>query len=143
AEGHQILAAARNDFVLYDGVIEMVQTVRRRGFKLGIVTDSVTPTAETLRCLAEQGLDSPWDAFANSMEVGACKPDPRLYQAALTQSGVAPAEAVFVGHEQGELDGAHALGMTTVAVLHKAAVQGDFIIQRVTDLPALAILQRA
>jgi FMN phosphatase YigB (HAD superfamily) len=55
AEGHQVLAAARRDFVLYDGVVEMVQTLWTRGFKLGIVTDTVTPTAETLRCFAHQG----------------------------------------------------------------------------------------
>jgi epoxide hydrolase-like predicted phosphatase len=144
AEGHQVLAAARHDFVLYNGVVEMVQTLRTRGFKLGIVTDTVTPTAETLHYLAEQGLDITWDAFANSTEVGTRKPDPRIYQAALTQSGVAPAETVFVGHNQAELDGAHALGMTTVAVLHKkATVRGDFILQRVTDLPTLPILQQA
>jgi HAD superfamily hydrolase (TIGR01509 family) len=144
AEGHQVLAAARRDFVLYDGVVEMVQTLWTRGFKLGIVTDTVTPTAETLRCFAHQGLDIAWDAFANSTEVGARKPDPRIYQAALTQSGVAPAETVFVGHNQAELNGAHALGMTTVAVLHKkATVRGDFTLQRVTDLPTLPILQQA
>jgi hypothetical protein len=33
AKGHRVLAAARHDFVLYDEVMEMVQTLRTRGFK--------------------------------------------------------------------------------------------------------------
>src|SRR5947207_14985163 len=116
-----MLSTARRDIVLYEGVVKMVQTLCTRVFKLSIVTDTVTPTTETLCYFAHQGLDIAWDAFANSTEVGTRKPDPRIYQAALTQSGVAPAETVFVGHNQAELNGAHALGMTTVALLHKKA----------------------
>lgn len=143
AEGHAALAANRTNFVLYPGVVEVLQTLRARSFKLGVVTDTLMTTEEILGRFAQQGLDIVWDAFANSMDVQAKKPDPRMYLFALAQSGVAARDAVFVGHDQEELDGAKALGLTTVAVLHKKPVQGDFVIDRIAGLLSFPLALRA
>ena len=50
-----------------------------------------------------------------SCEHDAVKPGPRLFQTALSELGVAPERAVFVGdHESRDILGAAACGMSTV-----------------------------
>ena len=48
--------------------------------------------------------------------VGWRKPDPRIYQLACRDLGVAPAEAVFLDDIGRNLKSARALGMTTIKV---------------------------
>jgi len=74
-----------------------------------------------------------------SISVG--KPDPRLCLVALEQSGVAAADALFVGHKQGELNGAQAVGMHTVAFNADSAAQAEYTIVRFADLLDLPVLQ--
>lgn len=139
-EGRAALAADAADVTLYDGVSSTLHALRERGFMLGVVTDSVSPAAEKLRWLRAAGLDIRWDAFADSCELGACKPDPRIYQAALDACGVAASESVFVGHKASELAGARALGMATVAVYYDADATADHYIRQLADLLALPFL---
>jgi HAD superfamily hydrolase (TIGR01662 family) len=129
--------------VLYEGVLETLPALRARGFKLGVITDASASTAEKLRWFAARGLHIAWDAFADSPEVGARKPDPRMYETALTQCGVPAGESVFVGHKTSELEGARAVGMTTIACNYDADAQADYYIERFADLLKLPLLQRA
>lgn len=53
----------------------------------------------------------------SAISVGAAKPDPRMYRAALDAAGVAPHEALHVGdHPEQDVAAAAALGMRTVWV---------------------------
>jgi len=143
ASGRTALAADDADITLYGGVPETLYELRRRGFKLGVVTDSVSPTAEKLRWFRSRGLALAWDAFANSCEVGVRKPHLRIYQAALEQCGVSPAEALFVGHKASELDGARAVGMLTAAVYRDADAIAEYPLDAFTDLLSLSVLSGA
>ena len=139
-EGRAAMAADHADIILHDGVIPTLHALRERGFALGVITDSVAPAAEKLRWLRSRGLDIPWDAFADSCDLGVCKPDPRIYRAALDACGVTPDESVFVGHKTSELTGARAVGMTTVAVYYDPDAVADHYLRRFADLLALPIL---
>jgi len=141
AEGHRVQDAAQAAIILHTGVPETLQTLKARGFKLGIVTNSVATTSDKLRWFREGGLTIAWDVIANSVEVGVGKPDSRLYLVALEQSGVAAADALFVGHKEGELSGAQAVGMHTVAFNADSSVQAEYTIARFADLLNLPMLQ--
>jgi putative hydrolase of the HAD superfamily len=52
--------------------------------------------------------------FIVSYQVGAMKPDPRIYQEALRRSGMAPTACVFVDDRPGNVEGAARLGMHAV-----------------------------
>jgi HAD superfamily hydrolase (TIGR01509 family) len=143
AEGHRVQDTAQAAIILYAGVLETLPVLKARGFKLGIITNAVASTTDKLRWFHNSGLTVAWDAFANSVEVGATKPDPRMYLAALEQSSVAAADALFVGHKQSEISGAHALGMHTVAFNADPAVQAEYTVVRFTDLLNLPVLQTA
>ena len=114
ADGVALLYAQQRDIVFFDGVPETLHELKRRGFKLGIVTNTYNSQAEKYEWFSAVGIDTVWDSYANSCDLKVIKPDAAIYLAALDPLGVAPADAAFVGHAQIELDGAKAIGMTTI-----------------------------
>jgi HAD superfamily hydrolase (TIGR01509 family) len=136
--GKKAFRQAMLDFDFTDGVTEALHTLKKDGLKLGIVTNTYNPTKEKMTWFKTIGIDTIWDSFATSCEIKAIKPSPEIYLAALEPFGGNPHEAVFVAHAQHEIDGAKALGMTTVAFNRdNASVQGDYILDKFEELPAL------
>ena len=93
-------------------IVEMVDALRSRGLKLGVVTNAASGDVEPWpRCV----LAPRFDAFIASCDVGLLKPDPRIYQRCLAALEIAAAEAVFVGDAVNEaideLDGAMRVGL--------------------------------
>lgn len=81
---------------------------------LGALSDA---SPSTRRILREEGVSQHLDALTFSFELGACKPDPRMYLCALEKAGVAPEDAVFVDDMIRNLRGAQAVGMRAVQML--------------------------
>jgi HAD superfamily hydrolase (TIGR01509 family) len=83
-------------------------------FRLGVVTNG-GPAQRTK--LARAGLAGLLPRVWVSSEVGADKPDPRVFRAALDGLGVEPHEALFVGDDLvRDIEGARAVGMQAVWV---------------------------
>ncbi|MEO3431473.1 HAD-IA family hydrolase [Pelagibius sp. CAU 1746] len=114
AEGIELLHRQQRDVDFFEGVPETLHELKRNGFKLGIVTNTYNSKAEKFRWFRPLGIDTVWDSYANSCDLKVIKPEPEIYLAALEPLGLAPEQAAFVGHAQRELDGAKALGMTTI-----------------------------
>ncbi|MBK4992385.1 HAD family hydrolase [Pseudomonas sp. S37] len=109
------LQAELNSIEAYPDAIEAVAMLRERGVALGICSNLAKPYGT-----AVQRLFPSMDAYAFSFEIGAAKPDPRIYQALLEmidarpgQSAVATAsEAWMVGDSaRCDRDGARAVGV--------------------------------
>jgi putative hydrolase of the HAD superfamily len=67
--------------------------------------------------LARCGLDGSLDGVVTSAEVGARKPDPAIFAAALELAGCAPDEAVYVGDSPEEdVEGARAAGIRALLI---------------------------
>jgi len=138
--GKQVLAEESNALQFFDGVQDTLVALREQGFLLGIITDTAQPTSVKLRWFDQAGIAHVWDTIISSRDLGVRKPDPRIYHAALRQLSVRPDEAVFVGHKISELDGARAVGMTTIAFNYDEGAQADFYVEHLTDLLALPII---
>lgn len=103
--------------VVHPQAVGLLERLRGRGFIVGAISD----WEETLPdVLAELALAPHLDALAVSAVVGVTKPNPRLFQEALRQAGVAPGESLHVG-DWYELDvcGARAAGMQSVLFDHR------------------------
>ena len=136
--GKKAFREAMLDFDFTDGVADVLHSLKNDGLKLGIVTNTYNSTEEKMRWFKTIGIDTIWDSFATSCEIKAIKPSPEIYLAALEPFGGNPRETVFVAHAQREINGAKALGMTTVAYNRDdESVQGDYILGRFVDLPSL------
>lgn len=84
------------------GAREAVQTLRRRGLRMGLVSNCMLPAAWCRQELARQGFAQLLDFAVFSSEVGYRKPSPKIYNAALRQAfaGDIPKElsrVLFVG----------------------------------------------
>jgi len=88
----------------------LIRDLRPR-YKTGLLSNCWPSLRSTLQ---HQRLDGLFDALILSCEVGAAKPDPRIYQEALRQLGVAPHEAVFIDDFPAHIEGARTLGLHTI-----------------------------
>ena len=93
-------------------IVELVDEIRSRGLKLGVVTNAASGDVEPWpRCR----LAPRFEAFVASYRVGILKPDRRIYECCLEALGVAAGEAAFVGDSgneaMNELDGAMRVGL--------------------------------
>lgn len=82
--------------------------LRERVVKIGIVSNV---PRELATIFAAHGLDGFIDAFTHSYEVGAEKPDPRIFHAACERLGVDPGETLMVGDHAVADGGAVAAGL--------------------------------
>ena len=100
----------------YDGAQDALGTLRERGFSLGLISNA---TATTAFAIGPLNLRLRIDQLVFSYEVGAAKPEPRIYEAALGRAGCKAADALFVGDGANrELDAARAAGFGTVCMDH-------------------------
>ena len=87
-------------WVPYPDTAEVLRSLRARGLRTGIVSNIAFDIRPAFRAA---GADA--DDFVLSFEVGAVKPDPRIFELALQRLGVPAADAVMVGDSE-ENDGA-------------------------------------
>jgi putative hydrolase of the HAD superfamily len=112
AATHTRLWAMKKDTELRPEAVPTLTALRRAGLRTGVVSDCTHELPLLIRRLPVAPL---LDAQVFSVEVGACKPDPAIYQEACRRLGVRPDECLFVGDGGSrELTGADAVGMTAV-----------------------------
>jgi putative hydrolase of the HAD superfamily len=96
-------------------VVQVIDTLRADGLKVGLISNAFDPPAVMRELFAEIGLLERLDAIALSAEVGKRKPHALMFETALAQAGVSSGEAVMVGDRLREdVAGAQALGIATV-----------------------------
>jgi putative hydrolase of the HAD superfamily len=96
----------------------LLESLRRRGLKLGVVSNALDPPWLLHRDLAEAGVAERIDVAVFSSEVGRRKPDAAIFRQALAALGVEPSAALFVGDRLYEdVRGAGEVGMRTVQAL--------------------------
>jgi putative hydrolase of the HAD superfamily len=96
----------------------LLDSLRDRGLKTGLVSNAFDPGWLLHEDLASMGLAERLDVAVFSSEVGRRKPDESIFRAALDRLDVAPERALFVGDRRYEdVLGAKQLGMTTVQAL--------------------------
>jgi putative hydrolase of the HAD superfamily len=93
----------------------LLESLRDRGLKLGLVSNAIDPPWLLHRDLEQLGVRERLDAAVFSSEVGWRKPHPAIFERALDLLRVAPKSSLFVGDSlANDVAGARALGMKTV-----------------------------
>ena len=110
--GSEVVTSAE----LIPGAREMVEALKAAGYRLILVADG--PRQTFVNMLNHHGLWEHFDAHVISEDVGVHKPDPRMFEAALSAAGLTRADAwrtVMVGNNLSrDINGANALGITSV-----------------------------
>lgn len=85
----------------------------RQGYRLGLISNSSRAAFSHLNSLF--GLAGQFDVIVPSYEVGAIKPDHRIFSQALKLAGVPPQRAIMVGDSPSDdYDGARQVGMAAI-----------------------------
>ena len=127
---------------LYPDSKPTLRKLRRRGLKLGILSNCSCQAGAVIRSL---GLPKLVDAVVLSFEVGLAKPDPAIYRKACAALEVAPSACAFVADGAGgELEAAGALGLFTVKIRRPNqhapedfAVRADRRVESLEEVPGL------
>jgi putative hydrolase of the HAD superfamily len=101
-------------FTLYEDVPDVLRLIHAAGTKIGLISN-------TQRCLASFQthfeLEGLFSVAVSSASHGYMKPHPSIFESALAQVGVRPADAVMVGDSLAhDIEGARQLGMRAVLV---------------------------
>jgi len=118
--------------------LEALDSLRRAGWQLGLVSNC---TAETPELWKRTPLAPRFEAVGFSCELGVAKPDPAIYLAVCSFLDVAPTDCVYVGDgSDNELAGAANLGMTVVRTEEHVPTEGSWPRQRIGSLADLTRL---
>ena len=105
----------RGHYTPFPGALELLAQLRRRGLKLGLITNGFAETHyEKLELL---GFERAFDAVLCADEVGMLKPDPRIFLHACELLGTEPSRAAMVGDRYfRDITGAREAGLYTIYV---------------------------
>lgn len=128
------------------GLDEVLAKLKRKGFKLGIITNTVTSREEHVRlALLKIGVEKYFTVIVTSVDVGHEKPDERIFITALRKMRVKPKEAVVVGNRiSTDIIGGNRMGMKTILlkwnerypeVMASLEEQPTHIIKSLEELP--------
>jgi phosphoglycolate phosphatase len=99
---------------VYPGVIEMLETLKADGVKLGICTNK--PTATTPPVLKAMGLDRFFEVISCGDAVPHKKPDGRHVLACIEQLGATPKTTAMIGDSENDISAAIDAGIRSVCV---------------------------
>lgn len=101
-------AADPDSFVCFDDTVEVLETLRRRGIAIGLISNAF-PSAR--RIMDKSDLTHWFSPLVLSCEYTCAKPCPEIYWYALGCADVRPEEALFVDDRPKFVDGAIEVGM--------------------------------
>ena len=102
-----------NDRCLFPETIEVLEYFYSKGYKIGVISDTSPSLEYTLQQL---GTAKYFTSFTASSLVGAGKPSPIIFNAALNAQGVSAKESIYVDDYKLEADGAREQGFTSFLI---------------------------
>ncbi len=125
------------DRLVYPEVPGVLEHFRSRGYRMGVISDSAPSLEYTLQQL---GLAEYFTSFTASSLVGAGKPSPVIFNAALAAQQVSARQSLYVDDCRAEAEGARAQGFTAFWLDRSGAAAGEWVVR---ELRALVEFERA
>jgi HAD superfamily hydrolase (TIGR01509 family) len=107
----ELVAILVSGYEVDEQVEEAVKNVRGRGYKALICSNNFPARVAGLQ--DKFGFLDNFDAAVFSYEVGACKPDMKIFGELVNKSGVLAEEIVYADDDSEKIEGARRLGITT------------------------------
>jgi HAD superfamily hydrolase (TIGR01509 family) len=127
-------ARAAERRILFPGVADTLGQLHRRGCKLAVLSDTESRAPRVRERLSALGIENYFTAVVTSIDIGYVKPMPEAFAAALARLGVEKPAAAFVGHDEDELTGAKAFGITAIAYNNAPGVPADHYLSEFAEL---------
>ena len=119
------------DRVLFPETVEVLEYFHSHGYKMGVISDTSPSLEYTLQQL---GIAKYFTSFTASSLVGAGKPSPVIFNAALKAQGVSAEESLYVDDYKPEADGAREQGFTSFYIDRTCSNSDSWSIQNLKQL---------
>ncbi len=121
---------------LFPETLPVLRELRRRGYKLGVISNFDSRIYSVLESL---NILSLFDSITISSETGFAKPDPEIFRAAVRAAGVSAARILYVGDNlSNDVIAGAAAGLHTVLLdrhCHGIVPKPIRVIQNLRDIP--------
>jgi putative hydrolase of the HAD superfamily len=116
---------APDSYELFEDVAEVLPQLKKRGFRLGIVSNF----APTLHAILEaKGIAAYFDPVLVSTEIGLEKPDPAIFRLALDRCGLPAADILYIGdHDRNDIWAPNQVGIDAVKIIRYDFHEGEGI----------------
>lgn len=138
-----LYVSERETTQLLPHAVEALDTLHRRGLRLGVISNRMHGGTLLLDDMAYLGISHYFDSMVASCDVGQMKPHRLLFTQSLQELGMAADEAVMVGDDlRADIAGALAMGMGAVWIRRPAErtdppPPGVPVISDLADLPGV------
>lgn len=119
------------DRALYPEVADVLEYFQTHNYKMGVVSDTSPSLEYTLQQL---NISRYFTSFTASSLVGAGKPDPAIYEAALKAQNVTAEDSLYVDDTEEEAEGARALGFTSFYLDRSGKANGKWTIHNLMQI---------
>ncbi len=120
-----------NDRSLFPETVEVLEYFCNIGYKMGVISDTSPSLEYTLQQL---GIAKYFTSFTASSLVGAGKPSPIIFNAALKAQGVSANESIYVDDYKPEADGAREQGFTSFLIDRNGENKDEWTINDLREL---------
>ncbi|MFM8355685.1 MAG: HAD family hydrolase [Gammaproteobacteria bacterium] len=120
----EVMQAFTDVFAPMPEMAELLRGLRARQYRLIVVSNTNPTDIESVRRLDPPLLDT-FDQLVLSYAVGANKPEPAFYAAALAAAAVPPSACVFIDDLRPNIDGARRAGMHGVVFTSAAECRAE------------------
>jgi putative hydrolase of the HAD superfamily len=122
-------------WVLYPETMEVLEVLKERGLKLGVISNFDDRAYSVMRSL---NILQFFDAVTLSSETGYCKPDREIFEAAVRNLGAAAAEVLLVGDSlHDDVEAAMRAGLSAVLIDRQNRHQAVSHLKRISSLKEL------
>jgi putative hydrolase of the HAD superfamily len=105
---------ASMDLVLFDDTLPVLTDMKKRGLVTGLISNIEKNMDETIKQL---GIASRLDVIVTSLDAGAAKPQPEIFQYAMKKANVTPGVSLYIGDQYSvDMVGAKAAGMKGILI---------------------------
>lgn len=119
------------DRVLFPETVEVLEYFHSNGYKMGVISDTSPSLEYTLQQL---GIAKYFTSFTASSLVGAGKPSPIIFNAALKAQDVSAEESLYVDDCKTEADGAREQGFTSFLIVRNGQNSDQWSIKSLKQL---------
>ena len=116
---------------LYPETLDVLKYFKDSGYKMGVISDCPPSLELTLQ---NCGIHGYFTSFTASSLVGAGKPNPKIFNAALNAQAVTAEESLYVDDCDEEADGARAQGFTAFNLHRNDERKHEWCISKLTQI---------
>lgn len=120
-----------NDRILFNDVLVVLKQLKKQNIKVGIISDTTPSLQKTLEVL---NIGNYIDCYTSSSEAGVMKPDPKIYNLALSKLNLKANECIYVDDYDEEVKGAEKLGFKAFRINRNNLEKQYFDISSLTEI---------